>query len=229
MVIAVVSSAWEGATDYATDIYWRGRIAFLSENSCVYNLSYNRRSSRCEAFFTRLDNINCLFLNNTKVSWSTQHPYCLVKDKNTYDRPSYYLMETEAVEIEKAKSFETDFYWLSASESNKTRSTIKAILLWLKWLLLTLFHVALVAIGFALFGVFLPNPYREKILSFGSENEESLESFGSENEESVELTVERLVNENMKKYAHIIEAGERSKRTGTGMEKIARPTRFQSV
>jgi len=95
----------------------------------------------------------------------------------------------------------------------------------------------LVAIGFALFGVFLPNPYREKFLLFGlsigSENEESLESFASEleeNEESVELTVERrLVNENMKKYARIIEAGEGSKRTGTGMAKIARPMRFQSV
>ena len=198
----------------------------------MYNLSYDRRFSRCEPFFTRLDNINCLFLSKTKkVCWSTQHPYCLVKDKETYDDPSYYLTETEAVEIEKAKSFETDLYWLSASESNKTLSTI---LLWLKWLWRTLFHVVLVAIGFALFGVFLPNPYREKFLSFGSENEESLEeSFGSEieeNEESVELTVERrLVNENMKKYARIIEAGEGSKRTGTGMAKIARPMRFQSV
>lgn len=199
----------------------------------MYNLSFDCGFCRCEPFFTRLDNINCLFLNNTEVCCSTQHPYCLVKDKETYDDPSYYLTETEAVEVEKAKSFETDLYWLIASESNKTRSTMKAMKLWLHWLKRTLFHVVLVAIGFALFGVFLPNPYREKFLSFGSENEESLESFGSEiedNEESVELTVERrLVNENMKKYARIIEAGEGSKRTGTGMAKIARPMRFQSV
>ena len=202
----------------------------------MYNLSYDRRFSRCEPFFTRLDNINCLFLSKTKkVCWSTQHPYCLVKDKQTYDDPSSYLTETEAVEVEKAKSFETDLYWLSASESNKTCFSLKAIKLGLHWLLRILCHVVLVAIGFALFGVFLPNPYREKFLSFGSENEESLEeSFGSEieeNEESVELTVERtrLVNENMKKYARIIEAGEGSKRTGTGMAKIARPMRFQSV
>ena len=198
-----------------------GGLRFLSEHSLLYNLSYDCRFSRLEPFFSRIDNMNCLFLSNPKVCWSrTQHPYCVVKDKEKNDNPGYYLTETEAKQVEKAKSFETDLYWLSASESSKTRSTLRAMSLWLKWLQRTLFHVVLVAIGFALFGVFLPTPYREKFLSFGSENEES-----------VELAVERLVNENMKKHARIIEAGERegSKRTVTGMAKVARPVRFQSV
>ena len=141
MVIAIVSDVWEDAEEHATDVYWRGRIAFLSETSALIQATQKWRllsfiNSCFKPLFKRIDNMKCISLGGTNFNWSKDnyprclatkrialeepkfdwvkdHPYCDVTNKDIYDDPDHYLAPADARDIKNVKTLQSDLYWLN--------------------------------------------------------------------------------------------------------------------
>jgi len=227
VVIAIVSDAWEDARDHATDLYWRGRIAFLSETSAVIQAPQKWRllsfiNSCFKSLFERIDNMNRISLEEPNFDWSKDYPYCLVDNKDYYDNPDNYLQEADAREIKNIKTFKSDLHWLKdsiivqrhrsavpmakdANEEVKNLSIVKIdwlyACLWCKWLWLTGWYAVCLVIGLPCFGIWWPLPFRKYILSFGNFLKD-----GENKDETNEDNDSKLLREEMKKLAYRIEA-----------------------
>ena len=226
MVIAIVSDAWEDARDHATGIYWRGRIAFLSETSAVTQAPRNWRllgllNSCLKPLFKQIDNMKRISLEEPNFVWSKDYPYCLVNNKDAYDNPYHYLQRAEAKEIKDAKSFKSDLHWLNDSinaqlhpsvmpgaEDNNGEVKQISILkikwlyacLWCNWFWLTVSYAVCLVIGLLCLGLCWPRPFRKYILSFGN-----LLKDGENEDETKEDDDSRLLREELKKLSYRIE------------------------
>ena len=174
-MIAIVSDAWEDARDHATDMFWRGRLSFLSETRLVNTSSEQMR------FLSWIDAAQTISLADPTFTWSKDSPYCLVKGKECYDNPDTYLSSHDADEIKKVQSFKSDLYWLKASKKEKTsffEQQLNITQLVFKWLGHSTVYLGLLVLGSFTFGFFWPQPFRMWLLAFGnrSEDDESCES-----------------------------------------------------
>ena len=227
MVIAIVSDAWEDARDRATDIYWRGRINFLSETSSVTQAPRRSRllsllNSCLKPLFKQIDNMKRISLEEPDFIWSKDYPYCLVGNKDTYDNPYHYLQRAEANEIKNSRSLKSDLHWLNDSinaqlhpsdmpgaednnEEAKQISTLKIkwlyACLWCKWFVRTGWYSVCLVIGLPFLGIWWPRPFRKYILSFGN-----LLKDGENEDETKEDDESKLLREELKKLSYRIEA-----------------------
>mmetsp|Transcript_18684 Transcript_18684/g.27676 ORF Transcript_18684/g.27676 Transcript_18684/m.27676 type:complete len:1350 (+) Transcript_18684:52-4101(+) len=223
VVIAIVSDAWEDARDRATDIYWRGRITFLSETSAVIQAPQNWRllsfiNSCFKSLFQRIDNMQRISLEEPNFDWSKDYPYCLVTNKLEYGNPDHYLQEADAREIKNMKTFKSDLHWLKdsinrsaglmAKDANGKVENLSIVkiqwfyaCLWCKWFWLTGWYAVCIVIGLPCFGIWWPRPFRKYILSFGN-----LLKDGENEDATNEDNDSKLLREEMKKLAYRIEA-----------------------
>jgi len=228
VVIAIVSDAWEDARDHATDLYWRGRINFLSETSVVNQAPRKWQLLRVinrilKPLFTHIDNMKFMSLEEPKFDWSKDYPFCLVNNKRAYDNPFHYLQIAEAREIKNARSYKSDLHWLndaindhrlrsdtasSAKDKNDEVENISIMTiqwltacLWCKWFLWTGWYIIYLVIGLPCLGLWWPQPFRKFLLSFGNLSEDN------ENEDETKKDSDSmLVREEINKLAYRIEA-----------------------
>lgn len=162
VVIAMISTSWENAKDYATDIFWCGRLAFLAE---IRFLTVH--SNHCDPFgmFQAIDGIQSITLRPPQFSWTRDWPYHLVNSQEEYNDPDRYFPRDVAHTIQKAKSPLSDLHWIKVSNAGLVRhSQIFRVLC--SWLLHSLLYLFLLIVGLFSFGIFWPINFRLWLLSF---------------------------------------------------------------
>jgi len=217
VVIAIVSNAWEDARDRATDIYWRGRISFLSETSAATRAPRKwqllRFINSCfKPWFKRIDNMQCISLEEPDFDWSKDYPYCLVTERCIYDYPDHYLQKADASKIKNTKTFKSDLHWFDVSHCRRSAAPMdkganeevtnlwRIVCLWCKWFWRTGWYAVFLLI-LPCFGIWWPRPFRKYILSFGN-----LLKDGENEDEKNEDNDSKLLREEVKKLAYRMEA-----------------------
>jgi len=152
--------------------------------------------------------MKCISFKEPNFAWSADYPYCLVRCKEEYDKPSYYLQKEVAREIEKVKSLKCDLHWLNVSINeydNINKRVVNASFatarVWCKWLWLTFWYGVSLVIGLPFLGIWWPHTFRKQILSFGNSSEDD-----NDTDESNDGREGKKLREEMKKLLHRIES-----------------------
>ncbi len=178
-----MSNAWEEAKDSATDIFWRGRIAFLGEISWCMTCT----GSRYPCMLKWIDAIEGINFQGPKCSWSKDHPYNLVWTKEEYADPATYFTPEIARIVKKARSISSDMYWyrrVNQTENqnggkNQTENqnggnesfSRKSIIMY--WLGRGCLYTISLLLGFCTLGILLPRDVRFWLVSVGNSFDEN--------------------------------------------------------
>ena len=77
VVIAIVSDAWSQSADFASQVFWRSRLKFLSELTVLNKIGTSRFWTRFSRILEIIDNVKWLKIVDS-VSWTKTSPYNLV-------------------------------------------------------------------------------------------------------------------------------------------------------
>jgi ankyrin repeat protein len=176
VLIAIISNAWADAGARAAEIYWQGRVQFLSEVwSTLGQGSFGKGQGFLDRAINRIPNVFNRVQYGT-ISWKKDHPYSQVESMDQYNDPKSHFNEDEAKKILKAHSLPSDIYWIrdDDSVSMKNLRILRSIL---KWLSLTLLFIILCLLGLGTGGLFWPQDFRLAIISYGTGHFEEEDEF----------------------------------------------------
>jgi hypothetical protein len=177
VLIAIVSDAWDDAGARAAEIYWQGRVEFLSEVwQTVGQGKIGKRSSPLDRMINRIPNAFNKFRPDT-ISWNKDYPYSEVESMEQYNDPRSYFGYDEAKAIMEARSLASDIYWIRADD-NVHFKNITIMRACLKWIGFTLLFIILVMLGTVTGGLFWSLDLRLMIISYGTGHFEEEEDVG---------------------------------------------------
>ncbi len=165
-------------------MYWRGRIAFLSENQISSSVTPDFKT--IDIFCSWIDSF-VLFARDVHISWDSDYPYNLVETKEQYYSPSDYFEPHVAKQIKKAHSLHSDLQWIksNSSEANRKEEAVtpasqtprrEMVQAYLKWAKHDAAYIFLVIFGIPTFGLLWPRDFRIWILSIGNAVEEKADT-----------------------------------------------------
>jgi len=182
VVIAIVCNAWDKSDKSAPSLFWRFRLVYIDETSCLDGISYPFNNIVFNSLFNYIDGIAVVrFWDH--IEWSAP-PYNVVETEEEYKNPSKYFDSGVVAKVVAAHSLGADLYWMAKDARNKKNSFYyDASFAILGYIVLIIQYVILFVLGLVTFGMLWPLSFRLKFLTLWipnpitkSENESEVKS-----------------------------------------------------
>jgi hypothetical protein len=173
VVIAIVSEVWHESHNKASEVFWHGRLSFISEISYadIFLSSYTPQwIKKLHRGIDATRNVNFSIMQQT-ISWAREAPFKEVVTSKQYMHPERYFDDAKAEAILSTHSIRSDIHWINEDSKRKQKGCFVSYRdvfasIW-KRSISGLFYGFLVLLGCITGGFFWPRKFRLWVLSLG--------------------------------------------------------------